>query len=197
MVIIATGFVPCSRGADSGLSDLVPSGVSESIFWIGWLLIHGARSALRHQPFTVAELAGLGQDGEGLARERDAVREARLRPVGRHSPKSLLEVHLVPGCAQANLTQTRGGENLTNSSASLGEGQALDSQSEVSTEGTSEYGRRRGRIGFDRGGRRESSDIFLVSYVLFTLGTGVDHAVPRTGFRIRRRRTSRLEAASH
>ena len=110
MVIIATGFVPCSRGAASGLSDLVPSGVSESIFWIGWLLIHGARSALRHQPFTVAELAGLGQDGEGLARERDAVRKARLRPVGRHSPKSPLKVHLVPGCAK-DLTRTRGGEN--------------------------------------------------------------------------------------
>ena len=41
-----------------------------------------------------------------------------------------------------------------NSSASFGDGQALDSRSEVSTEGTSEYGRRRGRIDFVRGGRK-------------------------------------------
>ena len=84
-----------------------------------------------------------------------------------------------------------------NSSASFGEGQALDSRSEVSTEGTSEYGRRRGRIGFVRGGRKEGSDILLVSYVLFTLGTGVDHAVPRTGFRIRRRQRSSCEDPGH
>ena len=73
----------------------------------------GERTATRvrkHQSFTVTELAGLGQDGEGLARERDAVREARLRPVGRHSPKSPLKVHLVPGCAK-DLTRTRGEEN--------------------------------------------------------------------------------------